>query len=118
MSASEPVKRVRALSRQARRDALLRAAREEQVHARDQLAHEDGLGEVVLDAELEAADLVLDRLLAREEHDRDRGPLGLLLEPAHQRVAIERGKAGVGEDQIGRRVLDLRERVERRRTPS
>ena len=62
--------------RVARGDALLRAPRQEQVHARDELAHEDRLGEVVLDAELEAADLVLDRFLAREEDDRNARPLG------------------------------------------
>ena len=75
MSWIEPLKRVRPRrARCARGDALARAPREEQVHARDELADEDRLGEVVLDAELEAADLVLDRLLAREEDDRDRSP--------------------------------------------
>ena len=94
------------------RDVLLRAARQEQVHARDELAHEDGLGEVVLDAELEAPDLVLDRLLAGQEDDGDGRPLGPLLQLAHEGVAVELGQARVAEDQVGRERLDLGERVE------
>ncbi len=56
------------------RDVLLRTPREEEVDSGDELANEDGLREVVLDAELEPANLVLDRLLARQEDDGDRLP--------------------------------------------
>ena len=97
--------------RLARRDALLRAPREKEVHARDELAHEDRLGEVVLDAELEPADLVFDRFLARQKDDRDRGPFRTLFEPPDERIAVHAGQLGVGEDEIGRRELDLAEGI-------
>ena len=94
-----------------RRDVLLRPSREEQVHARQELPDEDRLRQVVLDAELEAANLVLDRLLARQEDDGDDGPLRLLLELPDERVAVELREARVGEDEIGRREIELRQRV-------
>ena len=98
--------------RAARGDVLLRATGEEQVHPGDELAHEDGLREVVLDAQLEPADLVLDRLLAREKDDRDRRPLGALLELAHQGVPVELGQPRVAENEVRRERLDLGERIE------
>jgi hypothetical protein len=96
----------------ARGDAFPRPPRQEKVDPSDQLANEDGLGEVVLHPQLEAADLVLDRLLAGEEHDGDLPPVRVLLEATDERVAVHLGQARVAEDQIGHRELDLLERVE------
>ena len=111
MSWIEPAKRVFSVA-EARwsESALLRAAREDDVHAREQLADEDGLREVVLDAELEPADLVLDRALRREEDDRDARPLAALPEAADERVAVELRQLRVGDDEVGRLVLDHLER--------
>nr|WP_231864925.1 hypothetical protein [Sorangium cellulosum] len=95
----------------ARRDPLARPPREEQRHARDELAHEDRLGQVVLDAELQPADLVLDGPLAREEDDRDRGPVGVLLHLADEGISVHVGEARVAEDEVRRGDLELRESV-------
>ena len=70
---------------------LLRAPRQQQIHARDQLAHEDRLGEVVLDAQLQTANLVLDGLLTGEEHDGDVRVLRPILHATDELVAIQPG---------------------------
>ena len=92
------------------REALLRAAREHDVDAREQLTNEDRLGEVVLHAELEPADLVLDRALRREEDDGDRRPLAALAKAADERVAVHPGELRVGDDEVRRLLLDHLER--------
>src|SRR5262249_54027487 len=59
------------------------------LHARDDLLDVDRLGQVLLDAELEAADLVLDGLGAGEEDERDLVPLRPLLQALTQAEPIE-----------------------------
>ena len=114
---SSPAKRVFSVADDALvGETLLRATREDDVHAREQLADEDGLGEVVLDAELEPADLVLDRALRREEDDGDRRPLAALPEAADERVAVDLGQLRVGDDEVRRLVLDHLERGRARRS--
>ncbi len=95
-----------------RRDGLLGSPCQQEVDAREQLADEDRLGEVVLDAELETADFVLDRALAREEDDRDARPLGALLEAPHEGVAVELRQPGVGQDEVRCGQLQLGQGVE------
>ena len=104
--------RASARVRARRGNGLLRAARQEKVYPRQELAHEDGLGEVILDAQLEAADLVLDRFLTREEDHRNVRPLRSILEALDERVAVELRQAGVAQDEVRRLQLDLREGVE------
>jgi hypothetical protein len=93
--------------RLAGRDPFLRPLREKQIHARDQLAHENWLREVVLHAELEPADLVFNRLLARQKDDGDGSPFGALFQPSHERVPVHARESRVGQDEVGRRELDF-----------
>ncbi len=76
-------------------------ALEHQVHPGDDLFDVDGLGEVILDPQLQPADLALHRALARQEHEGDVLPVGVLAQLLHQGEAIARGQAGVRQDQIG-----------------
>ena len=92
------------------RECLLRAAREHDIDAREQLADEDGLREVVLDPELEPADLVLDRALGCEEDDRDGGPLAALAQTTNERVAVHLRQLRIGDDQVRGLVFDHLER--------
>ena len=75
MSATRPANRV-AVARAPRTRSRCRFC-EQDVDPRDDLLDVDRLGQVVLDAELEAADLVLDRGLGGEEDERDLGPVGV-----------------------------------------
>ena len=93
-----------------RRDRVLCAAREDHVHAGEQLAHEDRLREVVLHAELESSDLVLHRVVRGEEDDRDRRILAPVPEAPNERVTVELGKLGVADDEIRRLRIDHVER--------
>ena len=73
MSATRPANRIAVLALvEVRALPLL----QQDVDPRDDLFDVDRLGQVVVDAELEAADLVLDRGLGGEEHERDLGPVG------------------------------------------
>ena len=74
-----------------------------QVHAGDDLFDVDRLGEVVLDAELQPADLALDRGIARQEDERDRREVRALLDPLDEREPIPAGQARVRQDQVGQR---------------
>ncbi len=79
---------------------------EHQVHARDDLFDVDRLGEVVLDAQLEAADLALHRAVARQEDERDLGVLRALTELLDEAEAIELRQSSVAEDQVRLAELD------------
>ncbi len=91
--------------------ALALLALQLEVHAGDDLFDVDRLGEVVLDAELQAPDLALDRAVARQEHEGDAAPVVVLPELLHQLEAVHAGQARVGEDQVGRRKLDHLDRL-------
>src|SRR5690606_26266478 len=80
-------------------------------HARDQLAHEDGFGQVIFDAQLEPANLVLDGLLTGEQYDRDARVLRLLFYPPHEFVPVEAGQTRIAQDQVRREVFDLGQRI-------
>jgi hypothetical protein len=85
-----------------------------EVHARDDLFDVDGLGQVVLHAELEALDLALHRAVAREEHEGDLAGVLALAQPLHQLEPVHVRQAGVADDHIGATQpdhLDGRERV-------
>jgi hypothetical protein len=84
---------------------------QEDLDAREDLFDVDRLGEVVLHAELEAANLVLDVGLRGQEDERDRRPVGVLLEPLDQLEAVHLRHLRVGDDQVRRGRLDLAERV-------
>ncbi|MEZ4312197.1 MAG: hypothetical protein R3F14_29565 [Polyangiaceae bacterium] len=96
-------------------EALARAARDEEVHAGDELAHEDRLGEVASSTPSPVADLVLDRLLAGEEDDGDGSTAGVLLELPHERI-VHDGEASVGEHEV-RRTAPASERIPARPSP-
>ena len=93
-------------------DVLLRPAREEQVHPRDELADEDRLRQVVLDPELEAANLVLDRLLAREKDDGDARPLRRSFSLRTRVYPSSLGRRVSLRTRSGVERFDLRERVQ------
>ena len=111
MSASWPANLVRD-SRLFVLERLALLLLQQDLDARDDLFDVDRLGEVVLDAQLEPADLVLDVGLRRQEDERDRRPVGVLLEPLDELEAVHLRHLGVGDDEVGRRGLDLAERVE------
>jgi hypothetical protein len=85
---------------------------EQDIDPRDDLFDVDRLGQVVVDTELEAANLVLDRGLGGEEHERDLGPVGGAAHTTTELEAIEVGwKFRFGNDQVGCVELELVERV-------
>ena len=109
---------VRQRAREARRrqrvpmlQALALSALQLEVHARDDLLDVDRLGEVVLDAELEAADLALDRAIAGQEHEGDVRPIGVFAQMLDQREAVDLGQPSVRDDHVGRRQLHHRQRT-------
>ena len=83
------------------------AALDHEADASEDLADEDRFGEVVLDPCLEPANLVLDRLLRREEHEWYVTVFGILFEILIELEPIHLGHLGVGDDQVGGRDLDL-----------
>ncbi len=93
-------------------DALLGPAVQEHVDAGNEFSDEDRLGEVVLDAELEAPHLVLHGLAAGEENHGNGGPFGLLLHSLDQSEAVEPGETCVREHEVGCRELDFLQSIE------
>ena len=85
-------------------------ALQNEVHARDDLFDVDRLGQVVLDAELEAADLALHRQVARQEDERDVGPFRACADLFDEREPVDARQARVGEDQVGPRDIEHLER--------
>ena len=83
MSASCPANLVRDSRLFSSSDCALLLLQED-LDAGDDLFDVDRLGEVVLDAELEAADLVLDVGLRGQEDERDLRPVGVLLAAARR----------------------------------
>src|SRR4029077_20573722 len=78
----------------------------------DDLFDVDRLGQIILDAELEAADLVLDRGLAREEYERDISPVCRRSYFLAELEAVDVvRKLGLADDQVGRVQLELVERI-------
>ena len=76
------------------------AAAEHRADARQQLARVEGLGQVVVGAELEADDLV-DVLAPRREHqDRQRRPLGRRPDAATDLQAVDAGQHHVEQDDV------------------
>jgi hypothetical protein len=76
--------------------------------AGDQLGHGEGLGQVVVGAEQQPLDPVLDRGRGGEHEDPGHGPLGHQL-PADG-VAVDRGDVAVEDDDV---VVDLPRLVQR-----
>ena len=73
------------------------------LHARDQLGEAEGLGHVVV-AERESGDLVLGRVLGREEdHGHRHAPVA---QPARDGQAVEVGKHHVEDDEVGPEFVD------------
>ena len=96
--------------RERRTLARLRAfavAPEHGPHARQELGHAEGLGDVVLGAELEAHHLVHLRA-ARGEH-RDRHFVALAAQCAEHLEAVQPREHHVEDDEIDRRVARLGE---------
>ena len=102
---------LKACARVSALDPLALRALQNQPDARADLFDVDGLREVVLDAELEAAHLVLDGGVRREEEERNLSPVGMLLEAAAKLEAVEAGQLDVGDDHLGRLRGDARERI-------
>ena len=84
---------------------------QEDVDAGDDLLDVDRLGQVVVDAQLEAADLVLDRVLGGQEDERDLTPVGVDPHPAPQLEAVAVGERRLRDDEVRRVELELVERV-------
>ncbi|MFO0602510.1 MAG: hypothetical protein U0324_05010 [Polyangiales bacterium] len=82
------------LAREARarrgRQRLAAPARQHELHAREQLLQVDGLREVVLDAQPQPPDLVVEVHRARQEHERHPRPRLVGLQPLAEVVAVAR----------------------------
>ena len=83
-------------------------APEDRLHAGDELARVERLGQVVVGADLEADDLV-DVLVAGGQH-QDRN-VGALADPAADLDPVDVGEHQVEDDQGRRRGLELRQRL-------
>ena len=81
------------------------------LHAGDDLFDVDRLGQVVVAAQLEAAHLELDRLLAGEKDERNVAKAFVAFEHPGQLEAVHLGHSGFRQHQVGRRDLHLVERV-------
>ena len=77
-----------------------RLSRELDANTGDHLTNVDRLGEVVLDAELQPTDLAFDRLIARQEHERDMRPFRILPQLFDELEAIQVAERRVGENQV------------------
>ena len=93
-------------------DALAAArvaeAPQDRADAGEQLLDREGLGDVVVAAEGEAADLVLGRVAGGEEEDR--GLVGALAHPPGDLEAVEVGQHHVEQDEVGPELADRAER--------
>jgi hypothetical protein len=74
---------------------------EERPHAGLDLQHLEGLGEVVVSADLEALRLVADLVQRTQEHDRDFARCGGGAQPATDLVAVEAGHDHVERTRSG-----------------
>ena len=83
-------------------------AAQQGAHAGDELAGREGLDEVVVGAELEADDAVLDLALGGEHDD---GDVGGLADGAAHALAGELGEHEVEDDQIEAVLLELLDRA-------
>jgi hypothetical protein len=82
------------------------------VDPRDDLFDVDRLGEVVVDAELEAFDLVFNRRLGGEEDERNLGPVGHAAQTTTQLETVEvAGELRLGDDEVRSVRLELVECV-------
>jgi hypothetical protein len=70
------------------RDRRQRDAIAELLHAQHQLARIDRLRDVVVGADAEAGEPIVDRAAAGEEHQRDAGGLGMPFELPRRREAV------------------------------
>ena len=95
-------------------EALVLLALQQHRHSRRDLFDVDRLGEVVLDTELQPADLVLDRLLAGEKDERDQLPTRVVLDLHAQVEAIATGQSRIRDDEVGLGVLEKLESFFRR----
>ena len=75
-------------------------ALQSRAHANADLLDVDGLGQVVVDAEFETTDFVLDGFAARDKEKGDLRPLGTCLDLAAQLEAVHLVEIRVGDDQI------------------
>ncbi len=71
----------------------------------------DGFDEVVLDAEFQAADLVLDGLGRGQEYEGDPCPVGVVLDLGAKLEAVATGQARIRDDQIGFAVFENEQRL-------
>jgi hypothetical protein len=76
------------------------SAPDDRPDARDQLARREGLGDVVVGAQLEAEHLVALLDTARHHDHGDRRRVGVLLEPAADLPAVELGHHDVEQDDV------------------
>ena len=91
------------LEREAARVAVDARPAQDRPHARDQLLDAEGLGDVVVAAESEPADLVLGRVASGEEQDRQVPPAGG--EPPGHLEAVEVGQHHVEDQHVGPELL-------------
>ena len=84
---------------------------EHRLEPRLQLGEVNGLGDVVVRARLEALHLVLGGVERRLHDDRDERQRGVGLDAARDLHAVDARHHHVEQDQIGRRLLDLVERL-------
>jgi hypothetical protein len=80
-------------------------------HPGDDLFDVDRLGEVVVGAEFEAADFVLDGRLIREEDERNLPIPFVGLHPPTEFVPVHHRHVGVGEDERGADEIEFPERL-------
>ena len=86
----------------------LRAAHQ-RAHARGEFGHREGLGHVVVGAEVQAADAVVERV-ARGEHQHRRAVAGGAQPPQHLE-AVDAGQADVQDDQVEALLAGAEHRV-------
>ncbi len=84
---------------------------QQDINPGDDLLYVDRLGEVVVDAKLETANLVFHRFLVGQENERDMSPLRFGLELFAQLITVHRLHLGVRDDKIGRGDADFLDRV-------
>ncbi len=87
-----------------------RAAAQDRLDARNQLARREGLRHVVVGAGLEARHLVGFFAARGQHHDRDVARVGVAAQHAHQLEAAHVRQHPVDQDEVGAPVADARER--------
>ena len=74
------------------------------LQARDDLLDVDRLGQILVDAELQTADLLFHRGFASQEHERNLGPRRVGFDPFAKLKSIDIVEENLGDDDVGHRL--------------